>query len=211
MHLRGLLLLLAAAGVLAGACDDGGRLIPGAPAATASPAAAATLAPPAATTTGIAPAPALSPAAAPPAPDPGPVASTAAIATEDLPRVRFVVATGMEAVLPVEVPPQEEYAIGLSGRRTFEGRGMLFYYPDGRHTGGFWMKGTLFDLDIAFVDADLRVIEVIRMTAESLEIHQPSQPYLAAIEAPAGWYAQRGIGPGARVQFLFDPREEMAR
>lgn len=137
------------------------------------------------------------------------VASTASIPTEDLPRVRFVTPDGAEAMLPIEVPPADEYRIGLSGRHELDGRGMLFYYPSGDHTGGFWMRDTFIDLDIAFVSVDLEVIDVLQMQAETQEIHSPGRPYLAAIEAPAGWFEAHGIDAGARVEFLFDVEEHL--
>lgn len=138
-----------------------------------------------------------------------PVTSTASIPTEDLPLVRFLAPNGAEALLPVEVPPRDEFHIGLSGRYTLEGRGMLFYFAGGGNTGGFWMRNTHIDLDIAFVDRDLEVIAVMQMEANTEEIHSPGSPYLAAIEAPAGWYADHGIDAGAAVEFLFEIPEHL--
>lgn len=138
-----------------------------------------------------------------------PVASTATIPTHELPRVRFLASDGTEAMLPIEVPPPEEYRIGLSGRHELAGRGMLFYYPSGEATSGFWMRNTHIDLDIAFVNEDREVLEVLRMEANTDTIHRPADPYLAAIEAPAGWFEDHGIGPGARVEFLFEIPEEI--
>ncbi|TAJ18432.1 MAG: DUF192 domain-containing protein [Dehalococcoidia bacterium] len=136
------------------------------------------------------------------APQPEPTASTGSIPTDRLPIVRFTGANSV--ILPVEVPPASEYGIGLSGRQSLEGRGMLFYYPDGKGTSGFWMKNTHINLDIAFVDASMTVIAVFQMQADTETVHRPNAPYLAAIEAHQGYYAAVGIGVGARVEFLFD-------
>lgn len=151
--------------------------------------------------------------AAPPATDatpratatPGlePTASTGALPVERLPIVRFVTAT-TNVALPIEIPPASEYGIGLSGRASLQGRGMLFYYPDGKGTSGFWMKDTHVDLDIAFVDTSMTVIAVVQMKADTDTIHRPQQPYMAAIEAPAGYLTATGVSPGAKVEFLFD-------
>ena len=138
-----------------------------------------------------------------------PFASTASIPTSELPLVRFVPRTGAPVELPVEVLPREEFAIGFSGRYEIEGRGMLFYYPE-LSGGGFWMRNTHVDLDIAFIDADRQVIFITTMLADTLDVHRPGAPYLAAIETPAGWYAEHGIGVGARVEFLFDPLTQPA-
>ena len=62
------------------------------------------------------------------------------------------------------------------------------------------MRNTHIDLDIAFVDARMDVIAVLRMLADTRDLHRPEHPYLAAIEAPAGWYEAHGIGPGAQVE-----------
>ncbi len=118
--------------------------------------------------------------------------------------VRFFRDAGEEALLPVEVPPRREYSIGLSGRYELEGRGMIFYYPSGMHTGTFWMRNTHVDLDIAFVDAELEVIAILRMFADTFDHHSPGEPYLAAIEAPAGWFEEQGIMAGAQVELLFE-------
>lgn len=135
-------------------------------------------------------------------PGPEPTAISGSLPPDRLSLVRFTAANS--AVLQVEVPPASEYGIGLSGRRTLEGRGMLFYYPDGKGTSGFWMKNTHIDLDIAFVDTSMTVIAVLQMQADTETVHRPNAPYLAAIEAPKGYYASVGIGVGARVEFLFD-------
>lgn len=175
-----------------------------APAGSISPAASS---PPGFSTPGFT----VPPAATPPplatfTPGPEPTATSGAIPTEQLPQVRFTLpgAANAPVILPVEAPPASEYGIGLSGRRSLEGRGMVFYYPDGTATSGFWMKNTHVDLDIAFVDRSLTVIAVMQMKADTETVHRPATPYLAAIEAPHGYYAAAGIREGARVEFLYD-------
>lgn len=135
-------------------------------------------------------------------PGPEPTAISGSLPTEHLPVIRFTAANSV--ILLVEVPPTSEYGIGLSGRRAFAGRGMLFYFPDGKTTTGFWMKDTHIDLDIAFVDTSMKVIAVLQMQADTETVHRPNAPYLAAIEAPKGYFQSVGIGAGARVEFLFD-------
>lgn len=131
-----------------------------------------------------------------------PVTSTYSTPTSELPLVRFETDTG-SVELPVEVPPRSEYAIGLSGRTTLEGRGMLFYREDFGQTG-FWMRNTHIDLDIAFIDPDGQIVFITTMTADTDDIHRPDEPYVAAIEATAGWYAEHGVEVGDTVTYLFD-------
>ena len=148
-------------------------------------------------------------ATAPPTATAEPVASTAALATSALPKAKFTTGTA-SVTLPIEVPPEREYGIGLSGRSSLEGRGMLFAFPDGAAVG-FWMKGTHIDLDIAFVDASMRVIEVKTMRADTLDIHKPAANYVAAVEVPAGWYAANAVKVGATVVFDVDLRAATGR
>ncbi|MEE8421588.1 MAG: DUF192 domain-containing protein [Dehalococcoidia bacterium] len=141
--------------------------------------------------------------------EPEPVASTASIPVEQLGVMEFHrQSDGQIVVLPVEVPPRTEYSIGLSGRRELCERGMLFHYPEDTR-GPFWMKNTHIDLSIAFVDREARVVEIRRMTAESLELVRPEVDYRFAVEAPAGWYAEHGIETGdlMRTRFEFTPGE----
>jgi uncharacterized membrane protein (UPF0127 family) len=202
--------LLASAGalvVLLAACGDGSSA-PTADSPAAGPPAAAEAPPSPPPTTGAeAPAsPAASPTTAPnPAPtvEPTPaepVASTASIPLAELPRVEFVRADGGAVALPVEIPPRSDYGLGLSGRYQLEGRGMVFHYPQGTSAIGFYMKNTHIDLSIAFVGLDDRVIAIREMVAESLDLVRPGGVYRYAIEAPAGWYAARGIGEGALLR-----------
>lgn len=185
--------------LLAAACGGDGRSVP-----PASPSSALTSSPtPSASveaTETASPTPTATPTPEPRYDDT--VASTTLIPLEDLGRVEFESADGT-AQLAIEVPPRSEYGIGLSGRYQLADRGMLFYYPEGNR-GGFWMRNTHVDLDIAFVDDDLRIIAILRMEADTETVHSPGEVYIAAIEAPAGWYEAASVAPGASVEFLFD-------
>jgi len=130
------------------------------------------------------------------------VASTYFIPTSELPLVRFQ-GTDEPVELPVEVPPRSEYSIGLSGRTVLEGRGMVFY-RENFGQASFWMRNTHIDLDIAFVDANRTIIFITTMTADTEDFHHPPSPYVVAIEATAGWYAEHGIKAGDSVEYLFD-------
>ncbi len=153
-----------------------------------------------------------------------PVASTAAIPDSALPRVRFVTKAGTPVSLPIEVPPEREYGIGLSGRTTLGERGMLFYFPQVTDTP-FWMQDTHIDLDIVFISRDLKVLAAQTMKADTLDYHTADgvftaeqyqrrnggTPYLATIEAPAGWYAAHQVQAGDAVVFDFDLKAATGR
>ncbi len=196
---RTVLLLAATVVALAVACDDGGGARPDPTAATAVAATVSTAGTEAATS--AATSTATEGSSETPIPEASEVvASTYTTPTSELPRVRFE-RTFVE--LPVEIPPRSEYGIGLSGRASLDRRGMLFYREDFGQTG-FWMKNTHIDLDIAFVDAEGEILLITTMFADTEEIHRPDAPYVAAIEAPAGWYAAHGVTSGDTVEYLFD-------
>lgn len=81
-----------------------------------------------------------------------------------------------------------------------DGTGMIFLFPR-RVTVGFWMKGTLIPLSIAYVDGD-RVVstaEMVPCTADPCRDYPPAGPYTAAVEAPAGFFPAHGVKAGTRM------------
>ncbi len=82
-----------------------------------------------------------------------------------------------------------------------DGVGMLFRFDDDRD-GGFWMKDTLVPLDIAFVDADGRIVAILAMDpceADPCPVYAPAQHYRSALEVRQGWFAEVGVAVGNEV------------
>ena len=74
--------------------------------------------------------------------------------------------------------------------------GMVFVYDTPTETS-FYMKDVLVPLDLAFVGADGRVLEVRTMalcTAEPCPLYRSPAPFMWAVETPAGGLA--GVPPG---------------
>ena len=91
-----------------------------------------------------------------------------------------------------------------------DGTGMLFLFNRDR-TSGFWMKDTVVPLEIAFVAADGRIVEILSMEPceeEPCEIYAPEESYRAALEVPDGWLTERGVRAGDRMDWgeVPDPR-----
>lgn len=80
-------------------------------------------------------------------------------------------------------------------------RGMLFVF-DQPQPLGFWMKNTYIPLSIAYLDADGRILNVEDMAPHDERSHPSRGPALYALEMRKGWFAERGLGPGARVTGL---------
>lgn len=89
---------------------------------------------------------------------------------------------------------------GLMYRRHLpEDAGMLFDFGHPMMTA-FWMKNTLIPLDMLFVGADGRIVNIHeRAVPQSLDTIPSTAPVRAVIELNGGTVARLGIKPGDRV------------
>lgn len=83
-----------------------------------------------------------------------------------------------------------------------EGTGMLFVFEDSQ-VRSFWMQNTYVALDIAFMDAQLQVVDIQQMEPRTEDFHDSRAPAMFALEVPEGWFAAHRIGIGARAQVVF--------
>ena len=107
---------------------------------------------------------------------------------------------GGPVTLAVEIAETDEARQrGLMGRTELDpGSGMVFLF-DRASTGGFWMRDTLIPLDIAFWAAGGGIVDILHMTpcrADPCRLYAPDHPYVGAIEANLGFFAQHGIRVG---------------
>jgi uncharacterized protein len=98
-----------------------------------------------------------------------------------------------------ETPGQMEQ--GLMFRRTMASdAGMLFDYKTPT-VATMWMRNTLIPLDMLFVDAKGRVVNIReRAVPQSLDVIAAAAPVRAVIELNGGTAARLGIAPGDQVQ-----------
>ena len=100
------------------------------------------------------------------------------------------------------VDNQEQRATGLMNRFSLQpDHGMLFVFD---HPQGlaFWTKNTYIPLSIAFVDAGGTILNIEDMKPQDESTHWSKGNALYAIEMKQGWFAGRGIEPGAKVSGL---------
>ena len=104
----------------------------------------------------------------------------------------------------------EERRQGLSGRETMPpNAGMLFVFEEEQPLH-FWMKDMRFPLDIIWIDAQCRLIDVAAHVptpppgANDADIPRAQSPAPAqyVLELNAGESARAGLSPGAPVEFL---------
>lgn len=121
---------------------------------------------------------------------------------------RILTRTG-EFILQVEIADSpKERAKGLMQRQTLpEDAGMLFIYNDPQPSKtGFWMFRTRIPLDIAFIGPEGEILAIEHMapcTSQSprgCPTYSPGVEYWAALEVNQGYFAARGITPGALLQ-----------
>lgn len=109
--------------------------------------------------------------------------------------------------LEIAATPQER-ARGLQEREHLsDGEGMLFVFERaGRHS--FWMKDTLISLDIIWLDAARRVVDVkIRVPPcadDPCPNYTPQGEARYVLEVRGGLSEQWGLGKGDRVEIIMD-------
>lgn len=92
-----------------------------------------------------------------------------------------------------------ERRMGLMLRtKLAQNEGMLFLYPrEGIHS--MWMKNTNIPLSVAFIDRNGVIINIEDMQPHTLNGHAARAPAKYSLEVNQGWFAQRKIGPGAKI------------
>lgn len=78
--------------------------------------------------------------------------------------------------------------------------GMLFVFADSTNSG-FWMQNTPLPLSIAFIDANMTVVNTDDMAPETLTPHYAARAYRFALEVNQGWFASHGVVAGSIVKF----------
>jgi hypothetical protein len=95
---------------------------------------------------------------------------------------------------------QAQMTQGLMFRRTLAAdAGMLFDYKQPT-MATMWMRNTLIPLDMLFVDAHGRIVNIQqRAVPQSLDLIAAAAPVRAVIELNGGTTARLGIAPGDQV------------
>jgi uncharacterized membrane protein (UPF0127 family) len=76
--------------------------------------------------------------------------------------------------------------------------GMLFVF-DSKSVQCMWMRNTLIPLSVAFLEDDGRIVNIEDMLPQTENSHCARAPVRYALEMTQGWFAQRGLKPGATI------------
>ncbi len=104
----------------------------------------------------------------------------------------------------------QQHAYGMMNRtKLTSDEGMLFEFPDSQ-VREFWMKDTLVDLDIAYIDHYKKIIDIQTMKSVTsvlqtdLPTYPSSGPAQYALEMKSGWFKKNGFARGTII--TLEPR-----
>lgn len=123
----------------------------------------------------------------------------------------FPVAVGSaEVSVQLAVAP-EELRRGLMYRESLgPNEGMLFVFP-GPKQMSFWMRNTKIPLDIGYFDSNGVLKEIYPLyPLNETPVRSRSQELQFALEVNQGWFAEKGVRPGQRLD-LEALREALVR
>jgi len=106
--------------------------------------------------------------------------------------------------LTVEVADSPgEQVMGLMNREFLPAdRGMIFVFEEPKQAF-FWMKNTSIPLDVAFLDSEGMILEILPLVPfEETRVASKSDKVAYAIETNRDWFASRGLKPGVKVHGL---------
>lgn len=116
-------------------------------------------------------------------------------ANQEYARVVF----GTDTVVAEVASTPRAHEMGLMFRDSLpDGTGMLFVFED-EEIRGFWMDNTYIDLDVAFIDAALRIVGLDQLEALDKEVKDSPSPFMYAVEVPRGWFDAHGVSVGDSV------------
>ena len=79
--------------------------------------------------------------------------------------------------------------------------GMLFVF-DESGVQCMWMKNTLIALSVAYIADDGAIVNVEDMKPQTEDAHCAKKPVRFALEMNLGWFASKGLRPGAKLRGL---------
>ena len=92
--------------------------------------------------------------------------------------------------------------VGLMNRFSLQpDHGMLFVFAKSQPLA-FWMKNTYVPLSIAYIDAQGVILNILDMKPHDESTHPSAGAALYALEMKQGWFKDRGIVAGNRVEGL---------
>ncbi|MDB5930809.1 MAG: hypothetical protein JWR60_2516 [Polaromonas sp.] len=112
---------------------------------------------------------------------------------------RVKLTAGMHVIDAQVALTPEQRQIGLMMRKDMpQHEGMVFIFEQPSEQC-FWMKNTLLPLTAAFVADDGTIVNLADMKPETTDPHCSAKPVRYVLEMNKGWFAKKGIKPGAKL------------
>lgn len=106
---------------------------------------------------------------------------------------------GIHVITAEAATTEQTRVTGLMFReRLAPNHGMLFVF-DYKSQQCFWMRNTPLPLTIAFIEDDGTVVQLVDMAPKTDTLNCSQKPVRFALEMEQGWFAKRGIEPGAKI------------
>ena len=115
----------------------------------------------------------------------------------------FVELTIRNAKLKAEIAADANTrTVGLMNRFSLKpDHGMLFVFAQSEPLA-FWMKNTFVPLSIAYIDSKGVIVNIMDMKPQDESTHPSAGPAMFALEMKQGWFKERGIVAGDKVNGL---------
>lgn len=124
--------------------------------------------------------------------------AAAPVLAQQLPTVQL--RAGMHLISAEVAADYETRARGLMHRKSLaQNAGMVFRFEQ-PSIQCMWMKNTLIPLSVAFIDEAGAIINIVDMQPHNEQSHCATRPSRYALEMNRGWFAERGIKPGAKLR-----------
>ncbi len=130
----------------------------------------------------------------------GAPASSFAQVNKNLPMIDLTIKTSK---LKAEVAADNNTrSIGLMNRFSLAtDHGMIFVFAQSEPLA-FWMKNTFIPLSIAYIDSKGVIVNIVDMKPQDESTHPSAGPAMFALEMKQGWFKERGIVAGDKVDGL---------
>ena len=79
--------------------------------------------------------------------------------------------------------------------------GMIFVFAQSEPLA-FWMRNTFVPLSIAYIDSKGVIVNIVDMKPQDESTHPSAGPAMFALEMKQGWFKERGIVAGDKVNGL---------
>lgn len=108
---------------------------------------------------------------------------------------------GAETILVEIAAKPEDREKGLMGRTALpENAGMLFVF-EYEHELSFWMRNTELPLSIAFIDKNMKIVDIQKMKPWDDSSYESKAPAMYALEMNNGWFEKHKVKVGDRASF----------